>query len=269
MSFVISSATNPKIKFALNLQQKKYRDKHGLFMLEGVRNAELAIASASEIQMCFVTEKAMQNDRAQSIVNQLEKTSCLVYTVPESIYHKISDTESPQGLMLVIKMMNTSLDELLPTESKSPFYLVLDRLQDPGNIGTIIRTADAMGVSGILCLNKTCDIFSPKVVRSAMGSLFNVPIVTKLSEIELLRFVQKNSLKLYATALDKTAVSCWNADFTSGCVVILGNEANGICRELLDSADEKIYIPMAGNAESLNVANACSMIIYERCRQNI
>lgn len=262
---LITSLTNAKVKMALSLQQKKYRDKYQLFILEGIRNAEMVIAKNISVQMCFFTQKAFTNERGKSILEQL---NCPCFEVPEHIYQKISDTQSPQGLMLILPIQNHNLDDL-STINKSGLYLILDRLQDPGNIGTIIRTADAMGVKAIICLNGTADIYSPKVVRSAMGSLFNLPIITKISEQDLLSFCQNHNLTLYATALDNSAKTSWDISYPQDCAIILGNEANGVSDNLLDKCNAKIYIPMKGDAESLNVANAGSMIMYEYCRQNI
>lgn len=263
----ITSLTNTKVKLAISLQQKKYRDKHQLFLLEGIRNAEMAITKDINVNMCFVTDKALENERSQQI---LAKLNCPIYHVSEHIYQKISDTTSPQGLMLIIPQQNLTLDDFLANSTnKDSFYLVLDRLQDPGNLGTIIRTADAMGANGIICLAGTADIYAPKVVRSAMGSLFNIPIVTKIYENDFLTTTDKYQLKLFATALDSTAKASWNINYPKNCAIILGNEANGVSDSLLNIIDTKIYIPMRGNAESLNVANAASMIMYEYCRQNI
>lgn len=225
----------------------------------------MVIAKNISVQMCFFTQKAFTNERGKSILEQL---NCPCFEIPEHIYQKISDTQSPQGLMLILPIQNHNLDDLA-TINKSGLYLILDRLQDPGNIGTIIRTADAMGVKAIICLNGTADIYSPKVVRSAMGSLFNFPIITKISEQDLLSFCQNHNLTLYATALDNSAKASWDISYPQDCAIILGNEANGVSDNLLDKCNAKIYIPMKGDAESLNVANAGSMIMYEYCRQNI
>lgn len=260
---LITSLTNAKVKMAISLQQKKYRDKYKSFLLEGIRNAEMAIAKNVEIAMCFVTAKAMNNERAKLL---LEKLTCPCYEVSEHIYQKISDTQTPQGLMLIIPQNSLGLDDI---KSINGLHLVLDRLQDPGNIGTLIRTADAMGVKAIICLNGTADIYSPKVVRSAMGSLFNLPIITKLSEEDLINYCQQQNLSLYVTALDDTAKASWDIIYPKSCAIVLGNEANGVSNNLIAICNSKIYIPMQGEAESLNVANAGAMIMYEYCRQNI
>lgn len=258
----INSLSNAKIKLAISLQQKKYRDKHNLFLLEGIRNAETAVNAKAKINMCFCTTEILQNERAQKLI---AKITCPLYEIPENIFSKISDTKSPQGLMLIVQKNDCNLNDL--TITKKSCLLILDRLQDPGNIGTLIRTADALGVSGIICLNGTADIFAPKVVRSAMGSLFNLPFVIKVNETDLLSFCQKHDLILYATALNKQAKIVWDVNFANSCGIILGNEANGVSTQLLENATVKIYIPMIGNAESLNVATAGAMIMYERHRQ--
>ena len=258
----INSAANPKIKLAVSLQQKKYRDKYNLFLLEGLRNAETAANAGAKIDMCFCTPEIVQNERAQKFLASL---TCPIYEVSENIFSKISDTKSPQGLMLVVQKNDCSLNDL--TILPKSCLLILDRLQDPGNIGTLIRTADALGAAAIICLNGTADVFSPKVVRSAMGSLFSLPFAVKVNEVDLLSFCHKHDLKLYAAALDRQAKIVWNTDFTCGCGIILGNEANGVSAELLNNSTNKIYIPMTGSAESLNVATAGAMIMYERHRQ--
>lgn len=258
----INSLVNPKIKLAVSLQQKKYRDKYNLFLLEGLRNAETAVNAGAKIDMCFCTPEIIQNKRAQKL---LANITCSVYEIPENIFSRISDTKSPQGLMLVVHKNERSLDEW--TITPGGCLLILDRLQDPGNIGTLIRTADALGAAGIICLNGTADVFSPKVVRSAMGSLFSLPFAVKVTEDDLQVFCRKYDLKLYAAALDRQAQIVWNTDFSRSCGIILGNEANGVSERLLNFSAAKIYIPMLGSAESLNVATAGAMIMYERHRQ--
>lgn len=261
---VITSATNPKIKYVVNLQKRKYRDKEKVFILEGLRNAEMAVESSAIIKLCFCTKDILMQSRAESLIAKL---SCPVYEVAEHVYSKISDTKSPQGLMLIVEQNNQTLTAIFEQTKPQAIYLILDRLQDPGNLGTIIRTADAMGIDGIICLQGTADIFSPKVVRAAMGSLFNLPIATKVDEVELLTYAKQQDFALYTTALDETAKPLWNVDFKQKCALVLGNEANGVSQNLLANSKAKIFIPMQGKAESLNVATASAMIMYEYDRQ--
>lgn len=256
----ITSATNPKIKYVANLQQKKFRDKERVFILEGLRNAEMAIESEAVIKMCFCTSDILAQERAKSAVAKL---ACPIFEVGEHLYSKMSDTKSPQGLMLIVEQNAQDLGVILAKST----CLVLDRLQDPGNLGTIIRTADAMGIGGIVCLKGTADIFAPKVVRSAMGSIFNLPLAIRVSEQEFLSCAREKGFALYATALDKSAKPLWNVEFKGHCALVLGNEANGVSPNLLDNCSEKIYIPMQGQAESLNVATASAMVMYEYRRQ--
>ena len=268
MSFVperIESAKNSKVKLAVSLRQKKYRGRHGIYLVEGLRSVEMALQTKNHIApvMCFFTAEILAAD--EKLISLLQQLSCPLYEVSETIFAKLSDTQSPQGIMLAVKKPQSEL-AFLPIGEHS-CLLVLDRVQDPGNLGTIIRTADALGADAVACLKGTADIYSPKTVRSAMGSLFNLPIVTDLDEEKLIAFSRQKGLKLYATALDETAVKSWQADLCAKCAIIMGNEANGISENLLAAADAKIYIPMLGSAESFNVAVASSLILYERERK--
>lgn len=268
----IESSQNARFKSAVNLNKKKYRDKQGEFLLEGLRSAEMFLSSSGskliEPRACFYTKELLA--AKPEISELLAALHCPLYELPPELIEKLSDTPSPQGIMLAAAKQQTKLGDLadLTTQpGKNKCFLVLDRVQDPGNLGTMIRTADAMGIDGVICLAGTADIYSPKTVRSTMGSLLALPIACGVSEAELLDFLKKERLKLCVTALDEAAIKSWQADLKSGCAVVMGNEANGASTSLLAAADEKIYIPILGSAESLNVASACSMILYERMRK--
>lgn len=253
----------------MNLNKKKYRDKQGEFLLEGLRSAEMFLSSSGagliEPRACFYTKELFA---AKPEINELlAALHCPLYELPRELLEKISGTPSPQGIMLAAAKQPTALSDLAEINSRNKCFLVLDRVQDPGNLGTMIRTADAMGIDGVICLDGTADVYSPKTVRSTMGSLLALPIACGVSEQELLAFVKKEKLKLCVTALDEAAIKSWQADLNCGCAIVMGNEANGAASSLLAAADEKIYIPILGSAESLNVASACSMILYERMRK--
>ena len=252
----IESASNPKIKLAAGLAKRSQREKTGLFVAEGVRLAEMAAASDWDIAFALVTERAADEDRVQTILAQLEARETKVFLVPELVYAKASGTESPQGVLLVVRQKRWALDDLC---GNSPCYLVLDRVQDPGNLGTILRTADAAGMDGVILLKGTVDAFSPKVVRAAMGSLFHVPVVADVTEDAFLAFAEARGLKVFATAH-------FAAAFRSASAIIFGNEGAGVSERLLAHA-ERIYIPMYGGTESLNVAVSSAIVLYEVVRQ--
>lgn len=260
----IESASNAKIKWAASLHQRKERKRRGEFVAEGVRLAETAAASGWPLRFCVVTESALANARVRSIVAALETKSCPIFVAPPNVYKKASATESPQGILLVMEAARSSLSAL-PAEG-NPLFVVLDRIQDPGNVGTIIRTADAAGCSGVIALDGTADLFSDKTVRASMGSVFHLPLVTEVSTEDVVMFARERGLSCLAAALDPSAMPHFSVDYRKAVAVVFGNEGEGVSPRFLESA-EKIYIPMAGRAESLNVATSAAVVLYEAFRQ--
>ena len=263
---VIASSANKKIKLVASLKQKKHRDAERLFIAEGIRLAEAAVEANWPCRFGLCTGTAAKKERVQMFLQQLEARQCPVYEVPEDIYNKISDTQQPQGVLLVLENGSSSLSSVISGAGAS-FILVLDQLQDPGNVGTIIRTADAVGCSGIIVMENSADIYAGKTVRATMGSLFHLPVVTGIGQEELIDFLAQHKISLLATALDAQAQPYFSLDFTVPVALVLGNEGAGVSPELLDKADQKVFIPMAGRSESLNVATAAAVLLYEGLRQ--
>jgi TrmH family RNA methyltransferase len=188
-----------------------------------------------------------------------------VFVVEPKLFSELAQTETSQGIIASVKKPTLSLDKFI--ESKSPGnFVVLDRLQDPGNIGTIIRTADAAGYELVIAMKGTADIFSPKVVRSATGSHFRVPIAFIDNNEQLIEFCQKAGKKLTATCLDDSKFY-YEEDLKENIALIVGNEGNGIDPSLIEKSDVKIKIPMQGSIESLNAAVAAAIIMYESVRK--
>lgn len=260
----IDSPANKKIKLAAALKQRKQREKTGLFVAEGIRLCEMAAASDWGIEFGLLTSQLKKQERGSALLSMLTDRGCPLYEVPDNIFAKASGTETPQGIMLVMAQKNPSLPEKAAKDK--PLYVVMDGVQDPGNAGTIIRTADAVGADGVILLKGTVDAFGEKVVRSTMGSIFHVPVYSGVRVAELADFAQQNELQLLATALDDTAKPHFQQDFAQGTAVVLGNEGNGVSEELLRVA-QKTYIPMYGQAESLNVGMSAAIVLYEALRQ--
>lgn len=260
----IESASNAKIKWAASLHQRKNRERRGEFVAEGVRLAETAAASDWPLRFCIATESALAGERVRKIVDALEARGCPVFAVPPNVYKKASATESPQGVLLVMESVGSSLSVL--SAKGNPLFVVLDRIQDPGNVGTIIRTADAAGCSGVIAVKGTADLFSDKTVRSSMGSLFHLPLVTEAKAEDVVAFARERGISCFAAALDPSATPHFSADFRKSAAVVFGNEGEGVSPMFLESA-EKIYIPMVGRAESLNVATSAAIVLYESFRQ--
>lgn len=272
----IESAANKKIKLAARLKKRKNRRETGLFIAEGVRLAELAVASDYEIEFALYTEDCAADARAAVVLAALESRGVTLCETTAALYKKASATETPQGLMLIMRAKKYRLAELMAVDTDSaatssasaqaPLFVVLDGVQDPGNVGTIIRTADAVGASGVILLEGTADAYSDKTVRASMGSLFHIPMVEGARAAELLTLMEERGLTLYATALDETAREHFAQDFTRPCAIVLGNEGSGVSEAVLARA-EKTYIPMYGHAESLNVGMSAAIVLYEAVRQ--
>lgn len=253
----ITSVQNPLIKMIIELQNKKSaRKKEKLFIVEGMRSVN-EIPEHFKVAYYVTTEHFNQNQ-----LPRLEEGKWIIVT--EEIYKIISGTESPQGIMAVVQIPSVVLKDL-QSEEKG-FYLVLENLQDPGNLGTIIRTAHAFGAKAVLITKGSVDLYSPKVVRSTMGSLFHIPICIDYEIQEYISYLQKLEIPIYVTALEE-AKPIFHINFNNPLAIVIGNEGNGISDYLKETADYKMMIPMPGGSESLNASVATSICIYEVMRQ--
>ncbi|WP_425061233.1 23S rRNA (guanosine-2'-O-)-methyltransferase RlmB [Sporomusa carbonis] len=268
MTEFISSPANKLIKEIASLKHKKYRDNLGMFVAEGVRLVEECAAARWPVDVCIYTEAAAAHKRAQAVIDRLIAANCRMVVVPEDIYHRLSDTEQPQGLMAVLKKRKVSIEQMVAKEGKPPLIVVLDGIQDPGNAGTIIRTADAVGCTGVVALKGSADIYAGKTVRATMGSLFHLPVAEGLTSEELVAVLAKAGISILATCLQNSAVY-YQADLKKPVAIVLGNEGQGVSRELMEAAEVRLNIPLIGQAESLNVAVAAGIVLYEAVRQRV
>lgn len=258
----ITGVNNPQVKAVTELKQKKYRTKAGLFLAEGLRTVEEAI-EASQVESIFYTP--IDDERTRKALEVAASKGIKLFCVNEAVMKKISDTETPQGIIAVCNMTHLSLEKLL---SQGKMLLVLDRVQDPGNIGTMLRTADAAGVGGIVLLNGCADVYAPKTVRASMGSLFHLPVLQGLEEQAFIDTAKDYGYELLVTCLEG-ADSLYKADLSGRIAFVMGNEANGVSNNLLKAADKKVFIPMQGKAESLNVAMAAGVVMFEALRRRL
>ena len=251
----ISSKDNRIVKLCAGLSQKKNRDKQGLYLIEGENLLEEAVKNNAEIQTVLVRkgyEKTLWGleDRA--------------FMLEDKVFRSLAQTQSSQGVIAIVKKPRTDISQF-KIGNEGGNYVVLDRLQDPGNIGTILRTADAAGYKLVIVMEGTADVFSPKVVRAATGSLFRMPVVFMASEDELTEFVRAAGKKLVATCFD-TDRYYYEEELRSNIALIIGNEGNGISETLINRSDVKIKIPME-NTESLNASVAAGILMYEAVRR--
>lgn len=264
----ISSRDNPKVKQYIKLaSSKKYRREAGMFVLEGARLCRDAFDMRQqgklEISACFATQKAIEKYH-DYIDPKWFSQDDRFYMIDDGIALKMSDSEYPQGIFVAAKMTDNSLSADRITSGGR--YLVLDDLQDPGNVGTILRTAEAVGVDAVIMCNDCCELYNPKVLRSAMGSALRLSVMIGGSFKETADMLTDKGIKIYASVIDKDAVSVTEADYSGGCAVVLGNEGNGMSREDVELCSGKLTIRMHGNINSLNVATAASIILWEMRR---
>lgn len=256
MISTLTSLKNDLVKRAASLKMKKYRQKEGLFLLEGKRAVEEALASHWTLRALFFTRLPEGWER------RAEESTLSWYEVPLAVLQKITATEDPQSVAALVEIRQENLDSFAPERG---LVLVLDQIRDPGNLGTLIRTADALGAAGVVLLEDTADLYNPKVVRSTMGSLFHLPVCTGVKAGELEAWCRKNGYALWATALEG-AEDVTKLQWPAKTALVLGSEAEGVSPEILAAADQKVKIPMAGQAESLNVAVAGGIVMFEAAR---
>ena len=239
---------------------KKYRDRNGEYLIEGPNLLKEALKEEIDVEAVFVRPE--MTDEEAGIIEEGPELDRKTFILSNRLFDELKDTETSQGIVTVVRKRQDPSPKGRPGGN----YVVLDRLQDPGNIGTILRTADAAGFDLAVFMKGTADPFSPKVVRSATGSLFRLPMVFVKDAEELAELVHSAGKRLIATAMDAEK-AYYNCDLEKDAAIIIGNEGNGISPELMMRADEKIMIPMAGNTESLNAAVAAGILMYERIRR--
>ncbi len=252
---IITSRENPLIKLVAALQvSSEKRKRNGLFVLEGLRICKDACDNGIKFDKLIVSDAAAEKYAADTEKFSLISDEC--YKIPDSLFKKISDTKTPQGIIAVAKMPVTGSCGI----DKNGKYIALENVSDPSNLGAISRTAEALGVNSIILSSDGCDPYSPKALRASMGTLLRVPVFVTESFAETLK---STGLKRYACVVDKTAESIKEQSFENGSVVMIGNEANGLTDSAKQSADVLVTIPMTGRAESLNAAAAAAIAMWE------
>ena len=254
---MITSVKNPRVKEIRALQAyTKSRREAGVFVVEGVRLAEEAIAAGWQAQLCLYTPDL--NPRGQALVDVVAATHVPTEPVAEHVMKAVSDTQSPQGILLVLE------HQTLPLPETPQLILVLDQIQDPGNVGTLLRTASAAGFEAVLLTEGSVDAFSPKVVRAGMGAHFRLPIST-LAVAEILELCRVHDLMLWTASVD-SGQTYSEANLRSPLAMVIGSEAHGVGAPLHD-ASRRLHIPMPGGGESLNAAVAGAVLVFEVIRQ--
>ena len=249
---IITSKDNEIIKNIKKLKEKKYRLDS--YIVEGIKMVKEAISENQEIALIAIRE---------DFKIDFDTKNTKIVIISNKIFNDISDVKTPQGILAVIKKNQNN-----QIETNSDYILALDSLQDPGNMGTIIRTADSANINQIIINKTTVEPYSPKVIRSTMGAIYRTNIIEVEDLKTTLKEMKSKGFQIITTDL-KATQSIYDINYNNKTVVVIGNEANGVSQEILQTADKKVIIPMLGKTESLNASIAASIMIYEYVRQKI
>ncbi len=262
----IASTKNPRIVEARKLDQRKHRERQGRFLVEGLQLIHMAEQAGWRALEVFYCEELLRTAAAADLLGRLRADGAEVLPVSARVLESLAERDLSQGMVATFPLFSSDLTALQPGDRR--LVLVLDRLQDPGNLGTLVRTADAVGASAVVLIEPTVDPFHPKAVRATMGSIFHVPLV-RTGDVPAL-FALLEELGLRAVAADPYRGIPWGEGVLEGSVaLLLGNEGRGLSDDVRDGARAWAHLPMVGRAESLNVAEAGSVLMYLWLRENL
>lgn len=262
---MITSTANKNVKRVMQLSKKSgLRRKEDVFIVEGIKM--FLEAPECQILEIYVSGSFMQsarnNESMKDVIHKLDR--CGYEETSDEVFAKMSDTQTPQGILCVLKQFHYTIEDM--KRDSAPFFLVLEDLQDPGNLGTIMRTGEGAGITGIIMSRDTVDIYNPKTIRGTMGSIYRVPFFYTEDILKTIEDLKNDKVHIYAAHLKGTG-SYDTYDYTKGTAFLIGNEGNGLSDEVTNAADTLVRIPMKGNVESLNAAIAASLLVYEAARQ--
>lgn len=268
---MITSTANSRVKRIVQLQEKsRARINENVFIAEGIKMFEEA--PPDRILELYIEEKlyeSVKNEKLFSKIKECFDKGIPVETVTEEVFEKMSDTRSPQGILCVLERFSYNREQIVQDaverrdgKGQRPLFLLLEDIQDPGNLGTMVRTAEGAGADGIFMTRKTVDIYNPKTIRSTMGSLYRVPFAYTDDFEEIIGLLHRKNIRVYAAHLKGTQYY-HEIDYKEGSAFLIGNEGNGLKEETAGMADCYLKIPMEGQLESLNAAVAAALLMYQ------
>ena len=267
---IIMSAQNPKIKMLLELQEKsKTRRREGLFVVEGRRELEHCIATGYEVHTAFICKDITGEQGFDKIMHVLENASpdggrqCSIMEIPGHLYQKVAYRGSTEGVIAELHCKSHTLEDL--NIKSDPLVVVLESVEKPGNLGAILRSADASGVDAVIVCDPLTDLYNPNLIRSSIGGIFTVPVAAASSG-EAISWLKSRGIKIYTAQLQDSEWY-YDTDMTCGTAIVMGTEATGLTDIWRDAADAHIKIPMLGRLDSLNVSVSAAILMYEAVRQ--
>lgn len=260
---IITSLKNQKIKFILSLQESRVRKAENKFIIEGFREIKLAISSGYNIYTLVFCSEIAGEIKIKEIVESLKNTPEQI-EINKYIFDKLAYRDNKDGLLAIVEARSITLDEI--KLSSSPLIIVLESVEKPGNLGAILRTADAANVDAVIVCDTKTDIFNPNIIRSSLGCVFTKQIVCCTSD-QALTWLKAKKIKIKSAALSNKAINCYASNFKESCAIAMGSEAFGLNEQWLENSDEIIMIPMNGKIDSMNVSVSCAILIFEAVRQ--
>ncbi len=263
----ITSMQNPKVKAALQLNDRRERNQTGLFVIEGYRELKRAVDSGMEIPSLFICSEFFLGENEESLIQQINQRGAEVFVCASHVFEKLSYRDRPDGLIAVAVQMKQGLSDLAKKlkDKKNPFLVVAEAIEKPGNLGTILRSADAAGADGVIVCDRCTDIYNPNVVRASVGTLFTLPVI-EAEGAETLLWLKERGVRIVAAT--PSATEEFTKTGLQGAIAIaVGTEQLGLSKRWMEASEIRVLIPMHGTADSLNVATATTLLLYEVVRQ--
>jgi len=263
----ITSLQNPRVKQVVKLRDRRDRDREGKFLIEGFRELTRAIEALQPLTEVYTCAQFYLGSHESALLEAAaSRCNALIQPVTADVFRKLSYRDRPDGLLALAPRPDWTLDRLRPQdETKAPLFLVAQSIEKPGNLGTLLRTADAAAVDGVVVVDRCTDLFNPNVVRASVGTMFTVPVAEATSD-EALDWFDQQGVRLLATSpAAQTAYT--DSDLTGPLALVMGSEQYGLDERWLERTDDQLRIPMAGRADSLNVATATAIVLFEALRQ--
>ena len=263
---ILSSLQNPRVKLLVKLRDRRPRDRAGKFLVEGYRGVRRALESGWPMEELYVCPELFQGENEPDLIAACAAAGTAVFETTAEVFAKIAYRDRPEGLIALAPQRRTALDEL-PTTPRPPLYLVAEGIEKPGNLGTMLRSADATGVDALLLADACTDLFNPNVVRASTGSLFHVP-VAEATAADTLSWLRGRGVRTLAATPHADRLYT-EVDMTGPLAIVLGAEQYGLTARWIEEADLAVRIPMLGQADSLNVSTATALLLYEAVRQRL
>ncbi|MCK5804891.1 MAG: RNA methyltransferase [Lentisphaeria bacterium] len=260
------SLKNPRVKQVVRLRDRRGRDREERMIIEGYRCLRRALANHVPIDELYVCEELFQGENEQALISALAEQGATVFTTTEPVFRKMAYRDRPEGLLGLAPQLRRSLADL-PDSAPPPLYLVAEAIEKPGNLGTMLRTCDATGVTGLILCDPCTDLFNPNVVRASTGSVFSVPVAEATAD-EAFAWLANGGVRVLAATPHADRLYT-EVDLSGPLAIAVGAEQYGLSQEWLDRADLQVRIPMLGQADSLNVATATALLLYEAVRQRM